>query len=361
MKLLFCLAAMLCLLVSACGFDAGEAVTALLPPEQTGQPVLSTAETVDPIIPAEILVEDEPSVYAHIPSDRILWIHGSYTGRAGSFFEHGDTLYFVSAEGDCIYTKTGDDISVFYTSDIGKIDGILIDGDWLYFQIYSMPVICRIHLESGSFETILDTDKADYYDSLDLGGYSLSHDTWGFSMYKGIIYIHSSLSVYGYDIDSDLLFLLKFDVSAGAFSGNTFFSIDKAHRTFSLYATDLDTRETKLVRGAGITWEFGESSNRTQYRAVAALNNDLLFIGGGVWLYREDGNDILLCPSGSDWLYCADRDMWLYPLDRTYIFLQDANVEKESGISKFGTDRRYLYIRNGYPGTMYYRFGRINE
>jgi len=309
-------ALVLCLLMTftACGGN-NPSDSSSLPSESFSPP---QSEAGGPGAPGVVTDESYSVVNG---KEYIIWSSGGYTGNAGHIWRLEDATYYVSENGDSILKqddKTGE--MRFYASDIGIIDSIFIDGSWLYFQIAFEPTICRINFENNSFETIFDGNKADLF-GLQLIG------TWGFRLYNGVLYINDSLACYGYDIGSDELSLQNLDTSSGAFLNNKFYYIEHAQRTFSIYATDLESGETELLRGKGITFEQGDDN--LMYGPVAALGEKLLYYErttNSVYLYSDDGNDVLL------------RDM---------------SMEDYSTHFCFGTDRQYLYFTQDFPNVIY--------
>jgi sugar lactone lactonase YvrE len=160
--------------------------------------------------------------------------------------------------------------------------------------------INRADLNGSNAEFVFNASMmADYVD-----------ERWisGFTLYNEILYIKTTtLSCISYDMVTRNQQIFNEDFASGIFFNYTFYYTDKAQRTFTIYGTDLETGNTDIIRGDGITFYSNEPIERVMYDSLAVANDNLFYSTRtnppAVYLYDEGGQDLLieyLSQSGTD-------------------------------------------------------------
>lgn len=92
-------------------------------------------------------------------------------------------------------------------------------------------------------------------------------------------------------------------MASGVFFDNKFYYVEHSQRSFSIFATDLMTLHTELVRGAGNTYIPNEPKNDLLYDELIVVKGKLFYttrVNPAVYLYVNNGEDLLIENFNSD-------------------------------------------------------------
>ena len=171
------------------------------------------------------------------------------------------------------------------------VDGIVIDGSWLYYQKSTEKEICRINLNGDySKEIVFSTETIDNPEVLE-------HLT-SFTLYNEELYIkENTITCFRYDVEKNQLVSFNNDMPSGVFLNNKFYYTDHAQRTYSIYATDLSSLQTELVRGDGTSYKSESAEKMLFCDKMAVVNGRLIYstrVNPAIYIYEEKGEDLLI-------------------------------------------------------------------
>ncbi len=204
--------------------------------------------------------------------------------------ENGENIFYISKDGIVKYNKRQNEKRLFVESKF--IDSFCISEGLVYYCengtiIYSVDLDgknLRIMAELSAVEDLM-IEK------------SLAH----FEVYKDFIYIKSAgTSLIRFCMSTEEAESFAEDVAEYAFLGQNFFYIDHAEKSFSIYRKNLDTKQTDLIRGDGISKRNILPENFAKYEwfdNVIVLNEKLYYtMRGPAKLFRlePDGKDVLI-------------------------------------------------------------------
>lgn len=210
-----------------------------------------------------------------------------YTGWNSLVCVADEGIYFITKQGIKKWTDQVGEVLLFEDKDI---NGMVFNEPWIYYACHDNMEIYRINLDSEAREFVISAYMIPATQEDD--------PICGFTVYDEKLYIMNTIfSCFEYDLETETLREFNHDVSSGVFLNNAFYFIDRSQRSFSIYKKNLETGVTELVRGDGITFQFGEEHNRIQYDSLAIVNGSLFYstrFDAAIYQYQEDGQDLLI-------------------------------------------------------------------
>lgn len=148
-------------------------------------------------------------------------------------------------------------------------------------------------------------------------------DLTRFEVYKNYLYIKASgTSLIRFSLTEGKAEAFVSDFSEFVLCGNSLYYIDHAEKTFSIFKQDLETGESVLFRGNGISkLKLEDSPSEDRYDNVICINNRLFYTmraPGKVYRAEESGADTVVAefPSATntDYLTISANENSLYYL-----------------------------------------------
>jgi len=238
-----------------------------------------------------------------------------FTGWNNLVWQDGENIYYLCEQGVMEWNNQNGSNLILNANGIG---GIVIDDSWLYYYKSEEKRVNRIKLnEDYSPELVFDAEMIDSPEILE--------QICGFTLYNGQLYIKdTTISCFLYDMETGQLKRLNDDVSSGVFFDNKFYYIEHSQRSFTIYATDLVSLRTELLRGDGITYSFEEPKRGLLYDKLTVVNGKLFYstrVEPAVYLYEKDGEDLLIEDFDSD-----DAVILQITTDGKYLFYTHENT-----------------------------------
>ena len=286
-------------------------------------------ETALSLIDTETEIETEKILTPKMHEIRFFSKSIGQTGWDDYIWEYNGAIYYVTQEGVMKWHYDIDPVLILPQKDDRDINSIVIYETYLYYTASNMTEIYRMNLSNEYKELVFNT--AMIFES------NTDRQICGFTLHQGVLYIRIDTSVicFSYDMATGQIELFNDDLYYGVFLNDKFFYLEHGQRTFSIYATDLKTRNTELVRGDGITHWFDQPQQGDMYDGLLILNGKLYYsmrANAAVYLYNEDEQDLLVGDFSSS----------------------DENIMR----LEMRTDGRYLYYTH-YATNVLYRYDPI--
>jgi len=238
-----------------------------------------------------------------------------FTGWDNLVWQNGENIYYLCRQGIMEWNNQNGSNLILNANGVG---GIVIDGSWLYYYKLEEKRINRIKLNGDySSELVFDAEMIDFPAKLE--------QICGFTLYNGQLYIKdTTISCFLYDMEKGQLNCFNDDMSSGVFFDNKFYYIEHSQRTFTIYATDLISLHTELLRGDGIAYNFEDPKKELLYDKLTVVNGKLFYstrVEPAVYLYEKDGEDLLIEDFDSD-----DALILQITTDGKYLFYTHKNT-----------------------------------
>lgn len=284
---------------------------------------------------------------------KFIGMNDGFTGWDNLVWQSGENIYYLSEQG-IVERNNHNESNLILNAD--NIDGIVIDGSWLYYYKSEERKISRINLnEDCEPELVFDAAKIDNPEILE--------QICGFTLYNGKLFIKdTAISCFSYNAETSKLNRLNDDMSSGVFWDNKLYYIEHSQRSFSIYTTDLASMETELLRGDGKAYNMDEPKKGVLYDKLTLVNGELFYstrVDPAIYLYEKDGEDLLIEDFYSDDIIIlqttTDGDYLYYTHEDTNILHRyDPNESKLKLIelpNDFKQNKGYMIVDN----TVYYK------
>jgi len=206
-----------------------------------------------------------------------------------SLTETDDSVFYISTEGIERYIKSSD--SSFVIVESPNIKHFCIDDGFIYYCECG-NTIYRVDMEGANQVTILDREETSDSDH--------AYSFFQIIVYKEYLYYslgNDSMCFYRYSLhiqETDVLFN---DAAMYVFYENSFYYIEHAGKSFSIYQKDLVNGDTKLIRGDGIYYR-----DKTDYSApiidnIFLVDNQIIYTtrsSAAVYTLEDDESDVLV-------------------------------------------------------------------
>lgn len=210
-----------------------------------------------------------------------------FSGQSNFWWERQESVFYIVTEGIMKWSRNDGASVILSENDIG---GIVVDESWLYYYTIHEMAIFRIDLDGKHKELVFNTTM--------ITDSELESQVCSFAIYNKMLYIwDSTISCFSFNLVTGEQKRFQDDVSSGVFLLGKFYYVDYAQRTFSIYVTDLETGDTELIRGDGVTCEFEKTKEGAMYDKLTVIGENLFYSTRGtlaIYQYRENGQDILI-------------------------------------------------------------------
>lgn len=273
-KKCICILLTVCVFLSLFGCSETPKVT-----DKTATPDTTASAVVDNTKPT-----DEPSEDGTVGD--ALWYEKirltGYVQGAFNVIETDECFYYTTKDGAYKYEKsTRKDIKIISEN----VLHLLLHDDFLYFN--TNDAVKKYDLKSKTVENVWDKSM------IQEGQRFLSVSD--FQIIEGYLYIWT-MGTYAIRVDMKTKKSEVFldDFSFMAVDGNDCYYIDHADKTFSIYHMDCTTKETKLIRGGGVSTP---STDSLRYDALVMVGNDIYYSERKtkcIFKLNPDGDDELI-------------------------------------------------------------------
>lgn len=276
MKKAICILLSLCVLLPLIGCHVQPTEDPTVPSTEAA-PGASTA--------AEATLPEADPWYAKINFD-----HYRCYDWTGPVVEMPEAFYYISEDGLYRYDKQSGQDDLLIQEDIRGLSRY--EGKVYYF---TPKQICCLMDDSGTSTVIWEESMYPYEPSSYLG-------LFDFRLDNGALYIKTTgVHVTRYILETGetqhfLDLLTSGGVDSLAFRGEYCYYIDHSQRTFSIYRMNIETGQTELVRGDGLTAGVGVY-NKWLYDEVVCYHGEIYYTirrTGDIYRYQEEGNDEMI-------------------------------------------------------------------
>ncbi|MDR0459596.1 MAG: DUF5050 domain-containing protein [Coriobacteriales bacterium] len=206
-----------------------------------------------------------------------------------SLTETDDSVFYISTEGLERYNKSSDSSIVLVESPSIKL--FYIDDGFIYY-CEGGNTIYRVDMEGSNQVTILEREVTSDSDH----AYSFSQVL----VYRDYLYYslgNDSMCYYRYSLHTHETDVLANDAAMYVFYENSFYYIEHAGKSFSIYKKDLVNDDTKLIRGDGIYYRDKTDNNAPIIDNIFLVDNQIIYTTrspAAVYKLEDDKNDVLV-------------------------------------------------------------------
>ena len=259
----------------------------------------------------------------------------SFKNEAYSIIQDDDFIYYISKTGITKINMINKSKELLLED--SDISFIKLDKNKIYYGSLSdeKGLIKAIDIETKQIEVVWD--GLEYKKDNNSVDYVALH---GLDIYENDLYIWiSATSILRYNPISKVSKLLFQDVSQIVFLGKYAYYTEHASRTYALYAMELDTEKSELLRGVSETKENEDLlKSDINVDSIIRVENDLYYttiFPNALYKYALNAEDILLTNTDEFFSY-------LYTLDGVIFYILE---DGKNGLYKFDiTSKETLWL-----------------